>query len=53
MLAQRRYARDHLRLTSATLIGTGVPHVYYAILGKVDINWKLAQIASKHAFRGV
>ncbi|MBV9682891.1 MAG: hypothetical protein JO046_13950 [Solirubrobacterales bacterium] len=50
LLARRRYTRDDLRLTAATLIGTGVPLVYYAILGKVDMNWKLAQIASKHAF---
>ena len=50
LLARRRYTREHLRLMAATLIGTGVPLVYYAILGKVDINWKLAQIASKHAF---
>jgi hypothetical protein len=50
MLAQRRYGRDQLRLTAYTLVGTGVPLLYYAILGKADINWKLAQIASKHAF---
>ena len=50
MLAQRRYGRDQLRLTAATLIGTGVPLIYYAILGKADVNWKLAQLASKHAF---
>jgi hypothetical protein len=50
MLALRRYGRDQLRLTAATLIGTGVPLLYYAILGKSDVNWKLAQIASKHAF---
>src|SRR6202000_911260 len=50
MLARRRYGRDDLRLTAATLIGTGLPLVYYAILGKADVNWKLAQIASKHAF---
>jgi hypothetical protein len=50
MLARRRYGRDHVRLTAATLIGTGLPLIYYAILGKADINWKLAQIASKHAF---
>ena len=31
-------------------MGTGVPLLYYAILGKADINWKLAQLASKHAF---
>jgi hypothetical protein len=50
MLASRRYGRDHVRLTAATLIGTGVPLIYYAILGKADIDWKLAQLASKHAF---
>jgi hypothetical protein len=50
MLASRRYGRNHVRLTLATLIGTGVPLLYYAILGKADINWKLAQLASKHAF---
>src|SRR5581483_4789470 len=50
MLAGRRYGREHIRLTAATLIGTGVPLLYYAILGKADIDWKLAQLASKHAF---
>jgi hypothetical protein len=50
MLISRRYGRDHVRLTAATVIGTGVPLIYYAILGKADINWKLAQLASKHAF---
>jgi hypothetical protein len=50
MLAGRRYGREQIRLTAATLIGTGVPLLYYAILGKADIDWKLAQLASKHAF---
>ena len=50
MLASRRYGREQLKLTAATLIGTGVPLLYYAILGKADLNWKLAQIASKHSF---
>jgi hypothetical protein len=50
MLANRRYGREHVRLTAATLVGTGVPLLYYAILGKADIDWKLAQLASKHAF---
>jgi hypothetical protein len=50
MLAGRRYGREHIRLTAATLVGTGVPLLYYAILGKADIDWKLAQLASKHAF---
>ena len=50
MLATGRFRRIDLRLTAATLIGTGVPLLYYAILGKADINWKLAQLASKHAW---
>ncbi len=50
MLAGRRYGREQIRLTAATLIGTGVPLLYYAILGKADIYWKLAQLASKHVF---
>ncbi len=50
MLVSRRYGRDHVRLTALTIVGTGVPLLYYAILGKADINWKLAQLASKHAF---
>ncbi len=50
LLAGRRYGREHIRLTAVTLIGTGVPLIYYAILGKADVDWKLAQLASKHAF---
>ncbi|HTU87385.1 MAG TPA: hypothetical protein VMF57_17530 [Solirubrobacteraceae bacterium] len=50
MLLGRHYRREYVRLTAATVIGTGLPLLYYAILGKADINWKLAQIASKHSF---
>jgi hypothetical protein len=50
LLALRRYRREYVWLTLATLIGTGVPVIYYAILGKADLNWKLAQLASKHSF---
>ena len=50
MLGRRRYGREHMRLTATTLVVTGIPLLYYAILGKADINWKLAQLASKHAF---
>ena len=52
MLALRgRYGRGQISsLTAATVIITGIPLLYYAILGKADITWKLAQIASKHAF---
>jgi hypothetical protein len=50
MALGRRYERTHLRLTIATIVGTGIPLVYYAILGKTDLSWNLAQVASKHAF---
>ena len=50
LLALGRYRRDHLRLTVATVIATGVPILYLAILDKADLNWNLAQAASKHAF---
>ena len=50
MLVGRRYGRDQVKLTILTLVGTGVPLLYYAVLGKADISWKLAQVASKHAF---
>jgi hypothetical protein len=50
MALRRRYERAYLKLTIATIGGTGLPLVYYAILGKTDLSWKLAQVASKHAF---
>jgi hypothetical protein len=50
MALGRRYDRSHAKLTIATVVGTGIPLVYYAILGKTDLSWKLAQVASKHAF---
>lgn len=50
MALGRRYQRAHLKLTIATVGGTAVPLVYYAILGKSDLSWKLAQVASKHVF---
>jgi hypothetical protein len=50
MVLGRRYERAHLKLTIATIAGTCIPLIYYAILGKTDLSWKLAQVASKHAF---
>ena len=50
MALSRRYERAHLKLTIATVGGTAVPLLYYAILGKSDLSWKLAQVASKHVF---
>ncbi len=50
LLAGRRYGRGQVKPTVWTMVGTGGPLLYYAILGKTDISWKLAQVASKHAF---
>jgi hypothetical protein len=33
-----------------TVIATGVPLAYYAILGRADLSWRLARVASKHSF---
>ncbi|HEY2657196.1 MAG TPA: hypothetical protein VGI55_15505 [Solirubrobacteraceae bacterium] len=50
MVLSGLYKRVDLKLTIATLGGTGIPLLYYAILGKSDVSWKLAQVASKHSF---
>jgi hypothetical protein len=42
--------RGSLRLPAITVILTGLPLLYYEILGRVDLSWKLARVASKHAF---
>jgi hypothetical protein len=33
-----------------TVAGTGIPLAYYAILGRLDLSWHLARVASKHSF---
>ncbi|MGO9903816.1 MAG: hypothetical protein ACLP0J_30070 [Solirubrobacteraceae bacterium] len=37
-------------LAVATLLGTLIPLLYYEALGKLDISWQLARLASKHSF---
>jgi hypothetical protein len=49
-LLDRRLDRRHLELAAFTIGGTAVALVYFAILGKADLSWKLAQVASKHAW---
>ncbi len=39
-----------LALPVLTLVLTGLPLVYYLLLGDLDVSWKLARVASKHAF---
>jgi hypothetical protein len=37
-------------LPIATILVTGLPLLYYLILGKTDLSWQLARDASKHGF---
>jgi hypothetical protein len=46
----RRVSREHLTLAAVTVIATAAPLGYYAILGRVDLSWQLARVASKHEF---
>lgn len=44
----RQYHRLALPLLTVSL--TGIPLLYYLLLGHLDISWTLARAASKHAF---
>jgi hypothetical protein len=39
-----------LALPALTVALTGLPLLYYLLLGHVDVSWKLARVQSKHAF---
>jgi hypothetical protein len=39
-----------LHLLGATVIASGVPLLYYMLLGHADLSWGLAREASKHTF---
>ena len=39
-----------LRLPVATLVLTGLPLLYYLLLGHLDLSWGLARQASRHSF---
>ena len=41
---------ENLVLPAALLLATGLPLIYYVILGALDPSWHLARIASKHSF---
>jgi hypothetical protein len=47
-LAGRRPANPASAL--ATVAATGLPLLYYVILGRADSSWGLARVASRHAF---
>ena len=42
--------RPGLKLAAVTVAATAAPLAYYAILGKLDLSWQLAQVSSKHSF---
>ena len=46
----RGVSRDRLVVLAVSVGGTALPLLYYAVLVKSDISWKLAQQASKHSF---
>ena len=50
MLWWRTRQFDRLALPLLTLVLTGVPLLYYLLLGHLDLSWTLAREASKHAF---
>jgi hypothetical protein len=37
-------------LPLTTLALTGIPLIYYLMLGKLDLSWELARLASRHTF---
>jgi uncharacterized membrane protein len=46
----RRRGRPRLALPVVTLLGTGLPLLYYVVLGHLDLSWQLARQASRHSF---
>lgn len=46
----RRHGWRGIAMPVITLAGTGLPLLYYAVLGKTDLSWELARNASKHSF---
>ncbi len=42
--------KHRLRLAAVTVAATGLPLLYYLILGRFDLSWSLARDASKHDF---
>jgi hypothetical protein len=50
LLRPRNITLRRLRLPALTLALTGLPLVYYLLLGRLDLSWKLAREASKHSF---
>ena len=50
MRVRSRHAPRRLSLPAVTVIATGLPLIYYAILGRTDPSWELAREAGMHSF---
>lgn len=46
----RGRGRPRLALPAVTLLGAGLPLLYYLVLGHADLSWQLARQASRHSF---
>jgi hypothetical protein len=47
---QRGGGRRGLQLLAITVLLTAAPLGYYELLGRLDLSWELARVASKHSF---
>jgi hypothetical protein len=45
-----RRAPRRLSMPALAVIATGVPLIYYEVLGHTDSSWELGRVASKHTF---
>lgn len=50
MLLGRGISRRRVELLVITVVMSAAPLLYYALLGRLDLSWKLARVASKHSF---
>lgn len=50
MMLRSGLRRHRLMLAALTLVLTALPLLYYELLGRLDLSWRLARDASKHSF---
>jgi hypothetical protein len=50
MWLRRPHTLRQLKLPLVTVAITGLPLLYYLMLGRADISWRLARVASRHGF---
>jgi hypothetical protein len=50
MLLGRGMHPRRIWLAALTVILTALPLLYYELLGRLDLSWQLARVASKHSF---